>query len=501
MLNLRIRISIVVLIYFSCFSLSAQKSRLEILFAKSAEIIKYKNAEVTKLIGEVKMKQDGTLLSCDSALFYGLENRVEAFSNVNINHNDSVTITGEYLNYDGNTKKAFINGNVVLSDKSMTLNTAQLDYDLNNQYGFYNSTGKIVSSTNNLSSKNGYYYARTRDFFFKGNVVLTNPEYVMNSDTLLYNTGTKTSFFYGSTQILGKKEKILCENGWYNTSNDQSQFSKNAILYSEKRILKADSLFYDRKNQFGKAFRNLYIYDSIQKLILVGNYGQMNEKTKQTFVTKNCYAIKLMEGNDSLQLFADTLALFQRMNKQKEMMKAYRNVKILKKDLQAICDSLVYANDDSTIWMYSKPILWSGKNQITADTIRFFVNNSKLDSFRLLSDAFLVSKEKGALYNQIKGRTMLGVLDSSRIKSLYVSGNGQSIYYAKEDSLHYIGINIIDCSEMNFVFSSGEMNKAIFITNPDATMYPLDELKPDELRLKGFKWLESRRPQKANYQH
>ena len=52
----------------------AQNSRLEILFAKSAEIIKLKNIEVTKLIGDVAMKQDGTFLNCDSALFYGLEN-------------------------------------------------------------------------------------------------------------------------------------------------------------------------------------------------------------------------------------------------------------------------------------------------------------------------------------------------------------------------------------------------------------------------------------------
>jgi hypothetical protein len=96
---------------------------------------------------------------------------------------------------------------------------------------------------------------------------------------------------------------------------------------------------------------------------------------------------------------------------------------------------------------------------------------------------------------------MLGQLDSSRIKALYVSGNGQSIYYAKEDSLHYIGVNVIDCSEMNFVFKSGELQNAIFITNPDATMYPLDELKPDELRLKGFKWLGDKRPQRTYYQY
>ncbi|MFY8021285.1 MAG: OstA-like protein [Bacteroidia bacterium] len=500
MLNFRLRLIFAILFSIILNSLFAQNSRLEILFAKSAEIIKYKNAEVTKLIGDVQMKQEGTFLNCDSALFFGLENRVEAFSNVSIRHNDTITILGKYLNYDGNSKKAFINGEVVLSDKSMTLNSEQLDYDLNNQYGFYTNFGKIVSGQNTLTSKNGYYYARTRDFFFKGNVLLVNPDYTMKSDTLLYNTGSKTAFFYGATQIDGKTDRIVCENGWYNTSTDQSQFSRNAVLYSDKKMLKADSLFYDKKNQLGKAYRNIFIYDSTQKVILVGAYGQMNGKTKQTFVTKKSYAIKLIDANDSLFLYADTLALFQKIKNQKEVMKAYRQVKVFKNNLQAVCDSLVYTSFDSSIWMYSKPILWSGKNQITSDTIRFYVNNNRLDSFKLLSDAFLISKEKGAHFNQIKGREMVGQLDSSKIKSLFVSGNGQSIYYAKEDSLHYIGINVIDCSEMKFGFLSGELQNAIFITNPEATMYPLDELKPEDLRLKGFKWLDLRRPQRANYQ-
>jgi hypothetical protein len=47
---------------------------------------------------------------------------------------------------------------------------------------------------------------------------------------------------------------------------------------------------------------------------------------------------------------------------------------------------------------------------------------------------------------------------------------------------------------MKFNFLNGQLNKAIFITSPDATLYPVDELKPEELRLKGFKWFESRRP-------
>ena len=476
------------------------KSKVEILGANNFEYIKTGAIQISKLIGNVKMKQQNTLMYCDSALLYETENKVEAFSNVRINHNDSVTITGNYLLYDGNTRKALITGDVQMVDKSMTLTTQQLDYDLNNQLGYYTSGGTIISTDNKLTSEIGYYYSRQKEFFFKRNVVLVNPEYTIKSDTLMYNTFTKIAYFFGSTNIKGKSEEIFCENGWYNTVKDLSQFSRNAVLFTDKTMLMADSLFYDRKARLGKAFRNIHIYDSAQKIHLYGNYGQSNGKTNISYVNKKSYAIKLMGKQDSLFLYADTLLLLQKEKNQKQMLKAFHEVKLFKPDLQAVCDSLVYMSDDSSMRLYHKPVIWSGKNQVSADTIVFYINNGKLDSFNFLNDAFLISKEKGAHYNQIKGKNMFGNMDSTSIKIMYVYGNAQSIHYEKEDSLRYIGINKIDCSEMVFSFSRGQMEKAVFIKDAEATMYTLDELKPEELRLNGFKWQEKRRPQKLYFQ-
>jgi lipopolysaccharide export system protein LptA len=394
-------------------------------------------------------------------------------------------------------------GNVKMYDKSMNLTTNQLNFDMENNVGFYLNNATIISDKNNLNSPFGYYYSRTRNFFFKKNVVIVNPDYTMKSDTLMYNTISKTTYFYGSTVIEGKKDKITCENGWYDTKKEVSQFSKNAVLYTENKMLKADSLFYDRKNSIGKAFNNIELYDSIQKIKLYGNYGITNGKTKKTFITQNPYALMIMDKNDSLFLYADSIFLLQvdKKLKQKEAIKAYHQVKIFMSEIQGVCDSLIYQKSDSTLSMFSSPIIWNGMNQITADTIHFYINNNKLDSFDLRSNSFLISNEKGLHYNQVKGKNMKGFLDSSTIKYLRVYGNGQSIYYAKDDSVNYIGINKVDCSEMEFNFSNKKISKGIFITNPEGIFYPLDEFKPEELRLRGFVWRENEKPQKVYYQY
>ena len=171
------------------------KSKVEIIGADLFEGQVTPIGNSKKLSGNVVLKQENTLMYCDSAILYDDSNMVKAYSNVRINHNDSVRMEGNYLKYDGNSKHAFMEGNVKMYDKSMTLTTTQLDFDMVNNIGYYLNNGLIISDKNNLTSQQGYYHSRTKNFFFKKNVVLTNPDYNMKSDTLMYNTVTKVSYF------------------------------------------------------------------------------------------------------------------------------------------------------------------------------------------------------------------------------------------------------------------------------------------------------------------
>ena len=111
---------------------------------------------------------------------------MEAFGHVHINDNDSIDTYSDYLRYFGNDKKAYLKGNVKLTDGKGTLTTPDLDYDLNTHIGIYTKTGKVVSDKSVLTSTEGYYYGETKDVYFKKNVVLVNPDYTVTTDTLTF---------------------------------------------------------------------------------------------------------------------------------------------------------------------------------------------------------------------------------------------------------------------------------------------------------------------------
>src|SRR5262245_6100438 len=68
-----------------------------------------------RLLGNVILKQTNTTIYCDSAYLFKKRNFVEAFGRVRITEGDSVTITGNKLEYDGNSKTAKLRNNVVFT--------------------------------------------------------------------------------------------------------------------------------------------------------------------------------------------------------------------------------------------------------------------------------------------------------------------------------------------------------------------------------------------------
>src|SRR5690349_13771154 len=60
---------------------------------------------IDRLKGNVVFTQNKTTIYCDSSYYYKTKNIIEAFGRVRITEGDSVTITANKLEYDGNTKK------------------------------------------------------------------------------------------------------------------------------------------------------------------------------------------------------------------------------------------------------------------------------------------------------------------------------------------------------------------------------------------------------------
>ncbi len=487
------RLLFIIFLLLSTIGWAQKKKIIKIEYAEEMSYDRFINKEMQKLKGNVVFSHDSIYMYCDSAYFYSETNSLDAFSNVHIKQSDTLNLYGDTLHYEGNTRKAKMRGNVELVDNEIILTTDNLTYDLIEDKAFYRKFGKIVDTRNILTSLKGDYYAETKEFFFNDSVVITNPSYTMYSDTLKYVTNIKKAYFYGPTHILSDENKLYCENGWYDTENDVAQFKKNAILISGEQTLTGDSLFYNRRLKIGKAYQNVEMIDTVQDFILNGHYGEYYETIRFAILTDQAMMTQVNQG-DSLFLHGDTLKANLDTIDSNKVLYAYDKAKFFSEDLQGAADSIVYTFSDSIIILFYDPVIWTEENQLTGDTIRIFTKNKKVDQLRLYNNSFIISKDQEKKFNQIKGTNIIGYFRDNKLKKINVFGQGEVIYFVRDDLELLIGVNKSRSEDIVITVQENKIKGISFIRNVEGGIIPIEDLSPNDLFLKDFKLRIKNRP-------
>lgn len=494
------RLFIPAILFFLTMGLPAQESskttRVDLIHADDIRFDRSIAPDARRLIGNVQFKHEDAIMKCDSAWQFTVDNRFNAYGNVYIQVNDSVDVFGDKLYYNGNDRIAELHGNVKMVDNQMTLTTEHLYYNLETNTANYIDGGKIVDAENTLTSIWGFYYADDKNFFFKDSVLLVNPDYVMNSDTLRYNTLTEVAYFFGPTTIVSDENTIFCKNGWYDTMNDIARFSKDAYFTNGEQYLSGDSLFYDRNRGYGKAMHNVLLKDSVQQTFVTGHFAEHFEHEHLSEVTQNA-VLTVIAQNDSLFLHADTLRSIHDEENDKRILFAYYKTKFFKTDLQGMADSVVYNFSDSTIYLYNDPVIWSENHQLTARRIEVkTADDNRVENIQLFDAAFIVSKEDSVSFNQVKGRHIIGYFDENELRKIEVFGNGEALYYVRDENEELIGINKSLSSDIIIYLEDNQVASIILYTDPDANLFPPEEIPMEERFFQHFRWITDRRPQK-----
>jgi lipopolysaccharide export system protein LptA len=477
----------------------AQDKEVKIMpTTKSLEYGTYMNQQIRKLVGNVWLRHRGTDMYSDSTYQYVLKNELEAFNHIRIVKSDSQKISGDHMNYFGDIRLAKITGtNVVLNNKSLSLYTTVLDYDMEKDEARYYNKGKVIDKENVLISDMGTFYNKQDLFVFIQNVVFTDKKYTIYTDTLEYYTETKIVKFRGATTIIGPDGAMKSNSGEYDSEKKKSKFKGRTVVNMQDFTLSADDLLYDQITKAGIASGNVELYSKKDSITIFGDYGNYWANGGKTKV----YPQALMQsvsnkGRDTLFLSADTLLAINDTVKKEKKMFAYHRVKIFDKTMQAICDSMVNNMIDSTITLFKDPVLWSTKNQMRGDTIKIISKDKRMDRILLRLKAFVISQDTMDNFNQVKGKNMVAKFDTNKIRKIDVKEMSECIYYAVEKDSVTTGLNALESEDMQVIFEKSKVKTIKYFKKPKGKLIPIHELKPEDERLKGFKWRLKDRPTK-----
>ena len=282
------------------------------------------------LKGNVKFRQAGLWMFCDSAYYYPQENSLDAFSNVRMEQGDTLFVYADQLFYNGDEHLAKLkNGptrnKVTLINNDVTLTTDSLDYDMAVDLGWYSRWGTIEDNVNTLTSLYGEYSPRTKRAEFFTDVVLVNKKdgFTMLTDTLYYSTETHIANIESKTEIQGANDTIITNQAvYYTDTGDADLLSRSLIIHKDSTgnvtTLEGDSIIYDNTTRISRAYMYrdpfkksapMVITDTAQKTTLIGGYGIYNDSTKEALATIYPLLMEYSQG-DTLFLRADTIKTF-----------------------------------------------------------------------------------------------------------------------------------------------------------------------------------------------
>lgn len=180
-------------------------------------------------------------------------------------------------------------------------------------------------------------------------------------------------------------------------------------------------------------------------------------------------------------------------------LEAIGKVKIYKKSMQVVCDSLLYCDLDSLARLFKEPLIWQEvTRQYSADSVSLVVKNGAMDKASLMSNAFITIQEDTSHFDQIKGAEMLAYFDEKGgLKRFDVLGGASALFFLEENGT-LATVNKTDSKMLSAIFKNGEIQRIYYFESPKNDGYPVVQLADEESKLKGFNWQPEKRPADRN---
>jgi len=437
------------------------------------------------LRGQVEILYEHVILHCDSAYNFKQENKVKAFGHVDIRQGDSIHIMGDSLYYSPDDDLALLQGHVTLQREEMTLRTPFLTYYPDKKWGFYTNGGLLEQADVRLQSVFGYYQESGHLARFKDRIFIEGSDFFLWADTLDYDLGKNRVHFYGPTVIESKESRIYCERGYYDLKEKNGKFYQSARMLDRGRRIKADTLTYHQKDGKGNAIGQVYFHDTAEGITLFSGRAEYNNSRNRVLASSNPI-ILIHIDKDTLYVRADTL-LSEGDSNGRELF-AFPNVRMLRDNFSAISSEMHFSGRDSLLQLTGKPVAWIDSFQLSGDSIVLAFQQNKPYRLRVSPHALLASRESKGIYNQTTGRSMEGYFKQDTLRSMHFTGNAETIYFAKDDSGRFIGINRLTCSTIHLRFAKGALQYIRFLNLPDGRFIPIQKANISEMILEGFIW-------------
>ena len=452
------------------------------------------------------------------------------------------TLESEWGQYSPPTREAVFNYNVDLKSPKTTLISDTLHYNTGSGFARIVGPSNIDNGDNHIYSENGTYDTRGERAYLLDRSIVSNKGVSIEGDSLYYQSDSTLSKAYGRVIYIDRDNRNELRGNYvlYSDSLGYAEASDSAVCidYSQR------DTFYVHADTF-KLFTYFLEPDTIPadslpsaSSLRASSLRASSASLPSASLSADSASLPIASVSaDSASLPADSLAMGRVVggfpadtasvipaplaapstsslpppsapSAAKDTLtaspapadsvwreiRAYYHVRAYRRDIQAVCDSLVFISKDSCMTMYKDPILWQNGQQLLGEEIKAWVNDSTVDSTHVIRQALSVERIDSMCYNQVTGALMRSFFVKGQMDRTIVEGNVLVNYFPYDSDSLMIGLLHAEGTLLQLFMAKNKLDQIKFIGQVDGCLHPLALVQPSVRYLDNFQWFDYVRP-------
>ena len=429
---------------FSAVNLTAWAQQVEVRIEQADEIARNPRiVDGQRLLGNVRLSVDGAEVRCDSAWRHS-DGRFQMMGRVRVD-DGPIELNGELLTLHPDSGRGTMTGpEVRLVDRSSgegprTLLTQRTTYDFREGVARFAEGGEVVTADERITSERGRYDRDSGRMDFIGDVQMTVDTLQVQSDRIGYHPRARRLVFPIDAQVNYPSGGVQCAEGewdldagggWFlGNEGRQARFRDGDLELTGDSLALADSTGWARGNVLLTDTAGTYRLraDSIRFERLsngeAGDVGLMGQASAW-----------LQEGGEPLMVEGSIITLSTDSLGDRSLV-APAGASLYSADVTGAASRLMWSESESRVDLEGDPVLWSGTDQLTGDSIRLFLADGAADRLEVRGSAFVVSPASEGFHHQVTGRDLDGAFSAGLLDEVVIQGNGRTLYFADPDSV------------------------------------------------------------------
>ena len=181
------------------------------------------------------------------------------------------------------------------------------------------------------------------------------------------------------------------------------------------------------------------------------------------------------------------------------VIEAIRYARFFNQEVQGVADTLRYVEFDSILYMYRKPVVWSGERQVAGNEIHVHLNDSTADWALLPKAGIMGEHVEEDFYNQMSGNVMKAWFENNDLRRLEVEGNVQVLFLPQDNDSTFSRMVNAESNFLTLETTDRKLDKLKMWPDVSGSTTPLFMVKKSQKLLPGFRWYESIRPVREWY--